>query len=95
MMHTLATITGTGAAVVLSSTSLSARQVTVSAGLANTGTVRIAGDLTSSVTVGQQLAAGDAAVFEPSPNVLGDQYNLSGMNVYIPNGDTVIVSYGD
>lgn len=95
MMHTLATITGTGAVVPLSATNITARRVLIAAGTGNAGTVRCAGDTTTTSSLGQQLNAGDTWEMPPTPNELGDQYSLAGINAYIPNGDTLIVSYGD
>lgn len=95
MIHTLDTITGTGIAVPLSATPIATRRVIVSAGLANSGTIRITGDALASVTKGQQLNAGDSWEMPPSPEAYGTQYNLSAIFVYIPVGDTVIASYGD
>lgn len=94
MIHTLADITGTGAVVPLSATSINARWVQVTAGTSNASDVRL-GDVSTTSSRGIPLSKGDGQ-FLPGPDFLdAKQYALNAIYVYVANSDTVSVAWGD
>lgn len=87
-LHSLPDITGTGAVVALSATSISARWVQIYAPSTNSGTAYCCDALVSS-TRGQPMAAGGVQFLPAS----GPFYDLSTIYVLIANGDKIKVIY--
>jgi hypothetical protein len=87
----LITISGTGAAVQVSTTDQQASSLQFTAPSGNMGTARIGGTTTSS-SVGEALPAGSGQYFPPRWQ---GSYSLNTWYVYVANGDTVTILWVD
>jgi hypothetical protein len=92
-LHTRTEITGTDAAVQLSTTG-TAVWVQIIAGSGNASPVRV-GDSTVTATSGVRLVPGSGQMLPPLGGAYSATYSLNAIYVYVANGDKVSVLWGD
>lgn len=94
MIHTLPDVTGTGVAVALSSIPYQARWVKINALSTNGADVRL-GDSATSASQGLAIPKGTGELLPGISDTFGASYALTGVYVYIANGDKISIAYGD